>query len=99
MALLAELQLDAVGGAVSRQQHGLGLDLIGLKNAARAGGVHAGQHVGIVDQVPENGQRSLPAQAQRQVDGITDAEAHAIMFRHPDLHSALLGLRSVVQNL
>ena len=85
-ALFAQLQLHAVGRAVGRQQHRHRAHVLAAAGAHGAGRVHPGHHVGVVDEVAEDGERPLPRQAQRQVHGVAHPETHAVMLGHADLH-------------
>ena len=87
VSLVAQSQLDLLRGAVRRQQHGARLHLLGGAGADGAGGVHARHHVGVVDEVAQDGQRSLPRQAHRQLDGVAHAETHPHVLRHSDFHN------------
>ena len=85
-AVPAQLQLHVVGRAVGGQQHGRRPHFAAQRNAHGAGLVHPRHHVGVVDEVAEDGQRTAARQVQRQVHGVAHPETHAVMLGHADLH-------------
>ena len=88
-AALAQFQTHAVGDAVGRQQHRRRVDVLLTIDAHGAGGVELGDHVGIVDEIAEDGQRSLARQADGEIDGVAHAEAHTEVLSQLYLHNGL----------
>ena len=83
-----------VGSAVGRHQHGRGrrraVEVVEIALEGTAS-VEAFEGDGIVDEFAEHGQRTAGRECFRVPQGVTHAEAKAVVFREDDAHGKRRG--------
>ena len=90
MAFLAQVVLDSLRCAMSGQEQGPSIHLLRPRSSRGTSAVHIGEHVRIMNQIPQDREGSLPGQLQCQVNGVAHAKAHTEVIGRPHFHRRLL---------
>src|SRR5262249_32555060 len=90
VTLFAKTIFDALRHAVGSEKKRTSLYFLGLGSSGGAGPVHFREHIGIMNKVAQDRERTLSCQMQSQIDGVAHAETHPQVVGHPNFHCRLL---------